>query len=264
MFIISKLLSALLLPPGLLIIVMLASLLLLVRRPALARGGLIFTTLALFFLSLSPVRDALILPLENYYPQPGSEALKPGMPIVILGGGIRPGYPEGAPDRTFVPGDALARLYHGFRLYRITSGKIYLTSGRVFHDFSEDSEARAMANALVGLGVNPSDLILEENSRNTYENASMTAARFPELAGAPFLLVTSAYHMPRAMMLFHASGLNPVAAATDYKSEIEIVSPWSILPHGHNFSDSCKALREYLGMAFYWLKIKLSPKVQKP
>ncbi|PKK88346.1 MAG: hypothetical protein CVV64_19120 [Candidatus Wallbacteria bacterium HGW-Wallbacteria-1] len=255
MFTITKLVTAAALPPGLFILLLALSMIASWKgREKLSRSLTGCVLIFMLLISLAPVRDLLIGPLETKYLPPQADAIKKGTPIVVLGGGIRSEYPEGMADRTFVPGDALARIHHAFRLHRQCMGKIYLSSGKVFHGPEEDTEARAMAQALKAMGVADDDLVLEESSRNTFQNAQLMAKNFPELASGQFLLVTSAYHMPRSMMLFRSMGMQPIAAPTDYKNESSIRSIWSLLPHTQNMTDSCKALREYLGIMYYSLR----------
>ena len=170
---------------------------------------------ALVCLSYGIPFDFIARALENSYPaveRPGE--LTSVRWIVVLGGGTeaRPELPV-----TAWPGESsIYRIAEGVRLHQaLPDTKI---------EFSGYDSRGTMTTAAVGaalaksLGVPAASIVTEERPRTTAEEA----ARLHEVVGGePFLLVTSALHMPRAMMLFRRAGMNPIAAPTGQRSAVE-------------------------------------------
>jgi|CXWL01.1.fsa_nt_gi uncharacterized SAM-binding protein YcdF (DUF218 family) len=163
--------------------------------------------------------------------------------IVVLGGLTNP--------RTDIPissrlnGAMMARLVEGIRLHRELPGsKLLLSGGGGI--LPEESDAAVMRQMALALGVNDRHLILESASTNTYEEALLVKKIIGE---QPFILVTSAGHMPRAMALFAAQGLHPIPAPTHYLLRGEIGFQWNwFLPSMEGLELSSAAIYEYLGI----------------
>jgi uncharacterized SAM-binding protein YcdF (DUF218 family) len=113
------------------------------------------------------------------------------------------------------------------------------------------SEAAAMRDFLVELGVPATAVVLEERSRNTRENALYTAEVLQAQGIGPVLLVTSALHMPRALATFQAAGVDAIPAATDFEviQRPRVLLDW--LPDAEALAASTRALKEYLGLWVY-------------
>ena len=124
---------------------------------------------------------------------------------------------------------------------------LVLSGGRVF---GSPAEAGVMQNIAVILGVNVNDIKLEAGSRDTHEEALYLQK---QLGKQPFLLVTSAYHMPRAMALFTKIGLQPIAAPTQYMSDVDSTRVDAYLPSSNYLVMSDVAIHEYLGI--WWGKL---------
>jgi len=182
-------------------------------------GGRILALLCsvlLLLISVAPVGALLIEPLENRFPPPPADMPAP-YGIVVLGGAIDDEASEARGQTTFDEGAArlteaaiLARRYPAARLL-YTGG-----SASIFNRRS--SEALEGRKLLIALGVDPQRITIEENSRNTDENARFSAAIVHPQTDQTWLLVTSAYHMPRAMGLFRKAGFSALANPVDYRS----------------------------------------------
>ena len=221
-------------------------------RTRTAAGLLAFMLVWLWTWSTPLVGQAVIGTLSNRYPPQRAEAYPPADAIVVLGGGIRPisgdlVYPDLGP--------AADRVLHAARLYQ--AGKaplIILSAGNVWGDPDLQSEAEATRMLLGALGVPRDAVAVEGSSRNTRQNAILTA----ELAGGRgirrILLVTSAWHMPRALATFRRTELDIVPAATDHARPGAM--PWilRILPQTSALALSTCALKEYLGLLVYRLR----------
>lgn len=249
MAIISKLIDHLFLPPGIFILLLIFSLILLqFKKIKLLRITIILTAALLYLFSIEPVKDALIIPLENKYPALQVESDIDADYIVILGGGTIGASPEEGGRGSLSP-DALKRLYYGAYLHKQYNLPIIITGGRIFNN--KESEARVAARSLAIMGVSSNQVLQESNSRNTWENALLVKR---EISPGRVLLVTSAYHMARSMMSFTKNGINCIAAPTDYKSQRTGYTLLSFLPGVSNFTSSYRALHEYIGYLYYSLK----------
>ena len=102
-------------------------------------------------------------------------------------------------------------------------------------------------------GLAPERIRAETRSRNTREHVP----RLKQLLGERrrVLLVTTAWHMPRAMGVFRAHGYDPIAAPTDYRTDPgRPFHPLDLLPSADSLGDSADAFHEYLGIAWYTLR----------
>lgn len=272
MFALSKIATYILLPPGLFVILLAAAFILAYRKkrkPALALVGL--TALLMYALSARVVSDLLIIPLENRY-QPFSlsaggaswagaagKGLAAGdlatgdfaqAPVVVLGGGSVDRSPEEGMRASLCP-EPEKRLVYGLKVARALKRPLIFSGGRVWQGKEIESEADA-AKAFIarydargGAGVAAS---YDDLSRTTRENARFAA----RLTGArSVILVTSAYHMPRAVLSFQKEGLRVLPAPTDYKANRSPYTIADFLPSSAAFEESYKALHEYLGLVGY-------------
>lgn len=169
----------------------------------------------LFFISYSPLVDTLLYRYENTFPAllKAPENIKY---IYVLGGGHHTD--ETRPITSQVAESSVVRVNEGIRLYRQFNKKpIIIFSG--YNGFNDPSSGASMQKKLaVSLGMNKHDIHLEPTPRDTQEEAQ-AAKRV--IGNAPFILVTSASHMKRAMKFFNHEGLFPVPAPTNYLANIK-------------------------------------------
>jgi uncharacterized SAM-binding protein YcdF (DUF218 family) len=234
MFFLKKLIAYFILPPGLLVIAF-AVLGLLTKRK-LAKLIAFSFALFVYLLSIEPVKDVLYKPLEDAYPVPSKPE---GDAIVILGGG--------AYNTGILTGDSTKRLLTGFVLHKQTDLPIILSGGA---SIGALPEAEVMKGLLLTLGVDKGKIYTEVNSRDTEENAQEVKKLCERLRCRRVILVSSAYHMRRAVLSFQKAGLEVVPYPTDFKRDMRY-NLYSLLPKISVFADSYKALREYLGLAWY-------------
>lgn len=184
------------------------------QRLSLAVGALSFLVL---FLSGWTTLGALILhPLEDRFERP-DPVPQNVYGIIVLGGGLegsvnlqRGGYELNDSGDRFVETAILARRFPQARLL-ISGGR-----GAVF--LEGESDADTAPRLIEALGVDRSRLILENRSRDTHENALFSKKLAEPQPGETWLLVTSAFHMPRAMGVFRKVGFPVVAWPVDYKT----------------------------------------------
>ena len=182
--------------------------------------------------------------LEDQFAQPPLSRVPQTQAMVVLGGGVSP--PSGkATDINL--GAAADRVWYAARLFHAGKAPLLLLSGGSDPQRHAFSEARAMAIFLQDLGVPEQALVLEEASRNTLENAAFTAKLLNERGIRHVLLVTSALHMPRALALFSAQGLQVEPAPTDFEADNPPPGALAWLPDAEALDGSGRAMKEWVG-----------------
>ncbi len=252
-FLLSKFVAAWLLPPGGLILGLGLGLAL---RPAWRLGGNLLIALslaALVALTSPPVAHLLTSGLDRY-PPVTAEALEKHRPqaIVVLSADRRRAAAEYGGDT--VGSATLERLRYGVHLKRATGLPLLFSGGSVTGN-DDFSIAFVMKEAAVDDFRVPV-MWVEEESRNTWENALYSAAVLEHEGISRILLVTHAYHMPRSMACFLAAGMEPLAAPTGLTGPLEMkATDW--IPSSSALMASTLALHEYLGMVWYRIKYGL-------
>jgi uncharacterized SAM-binding protein YcdF (DUF218 family) len=254
MFLLKKLITYfVLLPPGNIatFLVLLSFYLFLKRLRKTALLTLLFG-FAVYLLSIQPVASSLMKPLEHKYKVPPSAELNSCDALVVLGGGIKRGAPFlNLPDSPME--DAQIRLDAALKLF-FEKPRPIIVSG--YSKNERYSEAKVMAAYLRYMGV-PKKFLIEENaSADTLQNALFTAKVIKEKGFRKVCLITSAYHLPRAVMLFNRAGVkNLVPVPADFKgSSIISLTVYKFIPTPYWFRVSALALHEYFGLTFYLLR----------
>jgi uncharacterized SAM-binding protein YcdF (DUF218 family) len=232
------------LPPGLFVLALAVVALVLWKRSRRYSIVLACTALVLYLCSIPLVAYALVRPLEQKYAPPKEVQ---GDVIVMLGGGATPDTPD-VGGTGMLSGSAANRLLTVARLYRETRLPIILSGGQVFPDDGVESEIAR--RQLMALGV-PSDAIFVENqSRNTEENAKYTKSLLERHGFRRPILVTSAFHMRRSVIDFANVGVSVVPYPTDYQTSVHPYwYPSLLVPNGYSLFLVWTALHEYLGIA---------------
>lgn len=250
-----KLFGNLFLPLPLSVSLMVAGLLLLwfSRKQKLARMVVSTGVLFLAVVTCLPLSDVFLSELEQRYkPLTTSQLTDPDVSpklVVVLGGGYTAD--PNLPALSQLSSSSLTRLVEGIRLHRQLPGsKLILSGGATSQTVSV---AEVMSNAAQSLGVNPQEVLLEAESKNTEEEARLIA---PMVGPDQFVLVTSASHMPRSMALFRKQGMSPIAAPTDYGVKHGDGNPiaFGLLPRSQRLDHVDKATHEYLGLIWAWLQ----------
>jgi len=251
-FVLSKTLGVIVLPTNFLLLLgLIGALLLLTRFCALGRKCLVLSIVLLAISAFSPLGNLLLYPLESRFP-PWDAASGAPDGIIILGGPIDADISvahqapviRSAADR-LVAGAALARKY--------TDARVIFSGGSPNLISNDAREADYAAMVLESLGVDHSRLILERTSRNTLENAEFSRALAKPRPGERWLLVTSAFHMPRAVGLFRKAGFPVEPYPVDWRTAGRSGLLWftNVAPDGLFKTDI--AIREWIGLIAYRL-----------
>ncbi len=220
-----------------------------------SRGGRRFIVLAALGLTVcgfSPLGVWLARPLENRFPVQSQDMVAP-TGILVLGGSIdqlttaaRGGQVTlGAAPGRMTEAVALARRYPQARLV-FTGG-----SAALLRTDAPD-EAQAAAKLFAELGIAPERITIERQSRNTFENVALTRDIVQPKPGERWVLVTSAWHMPRSVGIFRRAGWEVVAYPTDFETRNTDRELWRpTLPAGRGLDLVDKMAREWLGLLAY-------------
>jgi uncharacterized SAM-binding protein YcdF (DUF218 family) len=216
------------------------------------RAGLAVVALGLLvvWVPATPwVADGLLGTLERPFPPAPAAAAPTADAIVVLGGAVGlPRPPRVYPDLH----GASDRVWHAARLYEAGKAPLVIASGGTlpWRDRTY-REAAAMRSLLVSWGVPADAIVAEDASANTYQNAQRTAEIVRARGLDRVLLVTSAFHMRRALATFRSAGVETVPAATDYRVVEQTTTLLSLFPSVEALGSSTTALREYAGYLVY-------------
>lgn len=208
--------------------------------------------LALVITGFLPLSTALILPLEERF---GSH--EPAVPngtvqgIIILGG-FEDGWVTGGRGGLAVD-EGAERLTEALRLaLKLPNAKVVFTGG-VGTLFGGDGAGSAVHTYLIDADISPDRIIIEAKSRNTYENAVFTREIVKPEAGQRWLLITSAYHMPRAVGAFRQAGFDVIPFPVDFRTRDagDLWRPFTRLGSGLERTDL--AAKEWIGLIAYRL-----------
>jgi uncharacterized SAM-binding protein YcdF (DUF218 family) len=251
MFLLSKLLSFVTQPLSWVLALLGLGLLLQRRRPRAARAVL-WTALAVLILQgWEPLPDAVLRRLEAQHPRPAQPDLQRYAGVIVLGGALEPAALWSAHGQPALNG-AAERMTAGVALLRHEPGlRLLFTGGEGELLGSPMSEAERARLFYAEQGVDPQRLIFESASRNTHENAVLSAALPGVDPNRPWLLLTSAWHMPRAMATFEKAGWNVTPWPADYRAGLE--ADWRRYSLATGALKWQTALHELLGLAVYRL-----------
>ncbi len=148
------------------------------------------------------------------------------------------------------------RIMHTVQLYKLGKVKRIIVSGGSGKLLTEDepTEAEQIKKILLISGVSENDIITEDQSRNTHENALFTAKLLKDnnINDEQLLLVTSAFHMRRALACFSKAGLAPQAYSTDFYSSDRSYTPdATIIPSDKALSTWTTLTKEWTGYFMY-------------
>jgi uncharacterized SAM-binding protein YcdF (DUF218 family) len=213
-------------------------------------GRAIATTAAigLLLIGFSPLPKFIVRPLEDRFPQERAENdPRPVAGIIVLGGAV--GFSRGQ----VAFNEATSRMTEGIKLAKMyPQARLVFTGGdATLIGPSGRTEANAADELFRMAGIDGERIVLEDRSRNTRENALFTSRMVQPRLGERWLLVTSAFHMPRAVGCFRAVGLDLEAYPTDYRTDGDRrdLHPFRHMFNGLQLTDL--AVKEWVGLLAY-------------
>ncbi|MFC0218541.1 uncharacterized SAM-binding protein YcdF (DUF218 family) [Pseudochelatococcus lubricantis] len=238
-------------PTNLLLMVLIAaSLLLFTRFYRVARVVVLGVGIVLFAVGVTPFSRFLVQTLENVYPD---ISRNPGHVdgVIVLGGSTS--FARGQ----LRVGEAGSRLVAALELARAyPQARIIFSGGSARVLIAEERTEAEGARIFFDLaGLPPGRVIYEDQARNTFENAVFARRIADPRPGERWLLVTSAFHMPRSVATFRRAGFDVVPYPVDFRSDgrfSDDFRPFATAPDGLGLADM--VVKEWIGMLVYWLR----------
>jgi uncharacterized SAM-binding protein YcdF (DUF218 family) len=255
----SKLLPLFFYPLGLSCVVLVVALLTIWKRPRTAAFCIAFSLILLLVTSNAWVSRYLVRSLE--WQNIPSTQLATAEAIVVLGGATRSAVPPRPAVDLQESGD---RVIYAAQLYRQKKAPFIILSGGRIEWFGKGTpESQDMATILTSIGIPAEALIQEPDSLNTYENAVNVKKILESRKIKKILLVTSAIHMPRSLLIFQKQNIDVIPAPTDFlvsSGELEELTSTpksailNLIPDTNNIDKFTSALKEYIGIVVYRLR----------
>ncbi|WP_087018800.1 envelope biogenesis factor ElyC [Thaumasiovibrio subtropicus] len=249
MFELKKIIAALIMPMPALLIIGFSGLLCLwfSRHKRVGSTLASICIIGLFLLSFQPISSRLLMPIERQHTAfiPGTD--QPINYVLVLGHGHV--VDDDLSPTASLSRAALMRLTEGIRILRHYPNATLILSG--YSGGTEISHARMLAKVAIALGVSKNRIVLLETAQDTWEEARQSAV---VVGDNPFVVVTSASHMPRALNEFRQMGLEPLAAPTNYLANQDIQQFWHYTPQANYLEQSERFWYETLGQ--YWQSLR--------
>ena len=249
-------------PAGIVSLCFVLSLFLIALGRRIGKYLLVLGIIAFFAFSSSPLSTALLARLERRYP-PLLDPKEIGKvdTIVVL---TTVAWKDTAIPVTSQVGEGtVCRLLEAIRLFHLIPGaKVVISGGALDSERRNTPVSQIVGDLANTMGIPREKIILETNSTNTYENG----VEVKKILGQkPFLLVTSASHLPRAVSVFKKLGSSPIPAPADFRalrlgSQVSVSKGdmlkevISTLPSSTHLAHSERALHEYVGFMWYWVR----------
>jgi uncharacterized SAM-binding protein YcdF (DUF218 family) len=221
------------------------------RHARFGRGLALTAILILLAAATLPFRGVLLAPLENRFPQPPAD-LQPPYGIIVLGGAINDLMSAARGQTIFDEGGE--RITEAVILAkRFPQARVVYTSGTNSVLGGSSNEAARARDLMVAMGVARDRVTIEDKARNTDENARFSAAIVHPEASQRWVVVTSAFHMPRAMGVFEKAGFHPIAYPVSFYTVGRGFDDFRPIfdPLG-NLKTLALAMHEWIGLAAYW------------
>jgi uncharacterized SAM-binding protein YcdF (DUF218 family) len=238
-----KIFQMFLLPSVFILILLILGLTLFLLRKKIGKILIIVGIIFYYFFSIAPVADSLISPLEDQYKFSESN-LENTDTIVLLSGGVKN---ENLPENSQLAESTLFRSIGAIQIYLKQSKKPIIIISGTDPISPEKKDSFLIAKFIQSFNIPKEDIILEQISKNTYQSA----VEVKKLVGnKPFILVTSATHLPRAVYIYKKMGLNPIPVPADFKAEVRY-NLIDFFPDPKNLKKSNIAFHEYFGILYY-------------
>ena len=254
-YILSKIFGLLLLPSTLILLMLVLGLIFLSYENG-RRWGLRFLaigTISLAAVGFLPLGNWVIMPLESRFA--GTPLPEPGADIAgtIILGGFEDGWVS-AGRHGLAVNEAAERLTEGMLFAkRWPKSKVVFTGGVGGLLAGGIDAAKPVAKFLRASGISPDRIVLESKSRNTYQNALFTKELLKPSPDETWVLITSAYHMPRSVGVFRKADFKVIPAPVDFRTRDyrDVYRMFERIPSGLERLDVSS--REWVGLLAYWL-----------
>jgi uncharacterized SAM-binding protein YcdF (DUF218 family) len=205
----------------------------------------------LIICSLPIFSNKLITYLENEYILSDASSAKTADAIVVLSGMVRT--INGRNGLSYEWGEASDRIFAGIELIKKNKAPIMVLTGGKLPWSVGKPEGEYLRDVAIKYGVPNKNILLTENVENTDQEAKAVAELLNK-ASPKIILVTSAFHMPRAQKVFEAAGINIEPFAVDFLSGAGKYTIMNFIPSAKAFDQTSFFIREFIGRLYYNLK----------
>jgi uncharacterized SAM-binding protein YcdF (DUF218 family) len=264
MFFLSKVLWAVFQPSSLIALLLFSGAVLLLtgRLKRTAKRFLLGGTLLYFLCGFSPLGNWLLIPLEMSVRKAAPSELDGAAGIIVLGGAIGTMGPPGSEPKLNEAADRMTEAVRLANLYPSVPLIFSGGNGELFPS-GRETEAEVARRFFAQFHIEAPHLRLEDKSRNTAENAAFSAKLLQPQPLQKWVLITSAFHMPRASAHFRARGFHVVAWPVDYRSR-GWDDLWRFFPQASDgLSRVDLAAKEWVGLCVAWLRGQITWPLQE-
>ena len=211
----------------------------------------LFGILVLIFCSLPIISNKLIFFLEKDYSLKDISNVNKADAIVVLSGMVSTIETNGKISYEF--SNAVDRILSGIELFKENKGSfLILTNGKLPWSLGIP-EGEYLKKFSVKFGIPEDRILLTDNVQNTDQEAK-AVAKLLNTNKANIILVTSAFHMPRAKKVFEATNIKVIPFAVDFKTPIKKITIIDFIPSANSLKDTSHFFREMIGRLYYNLK----------
>ena len=201
--------------------------------------------------SMPIVSGKMIAYLESDYELNRPSEIDTANAIVVLSGMVKTIKTKDSLDYEW--SEAVDRFFAGIDLFRLNKAPtLIFTRGKVPWSIGLP-EGEFLREEAIKLGIPKKDILLTENVENTDQEAKAIKKLF-SIDNPKIILVTSAFHMPRAQLVFEAAGINVIPFPVDFKTGAEKLTFMSFIPSAGSFALTNFFVREMVGRIYYNLK----------
>jgi len=205
----------------------------------------------LIICSLPIFSNKLITYLESEYILSDASSAKTADAIVVLSGMVRT--INGKKGLSYEWNEASDRIFAGIELIKKNKAPIMVLTGGKLPWSAGKPEGEYLRDVAIKYGVPNKNILLTENVENTDQEAKAVAELLNK-ASPRIILVTSAFHMPRAQKVFEAAGINIESFPVDFLSGAEKYTIVNFIPSAKAFNQTSFFIRELIGRLYYNLK----------
>ena len=205
----------------------------------------------LVILSMPIVSDKLIAYLESDYELIKPSKVESADAVVVLSGMVKTIQTKNGLDYEW--GEAADRIFAGIDLFKSNKAPVLILTGGKLPWSIGVPEGEYLRDVAIDLGVPKKDILLTENVENTDQEAK-AIKKILLLDNPKVILVTSAFHMPRAQLVFEAAGINVIPFPVDFIIGTEKLTFMSFIPSAGSFASTSFFVREMIGRTYYSLK----------
>ena len=205
----------------------------------------------LVIFSMPIVSGKLIAYLESDYELIKSSKVESADAVVVLSGMIKTIQTKNGLDYEW--GSAVDRFFKGIDLFNLDKAPILIFTGGKLPWSIGVPEGEYLRDVAIDLGVPKKDILLTENVENTDQEAK-AIKKLLLLANPKIILVTSAFHMPRAQLVFEAAGINVIPFPVDFIIGAQKITFMNFIPSANSFAATSFFVREMIGRTYYNLK----------